>query len=240
MTRPFIAVPAIRSPRIAGLRRSGVVAADKICEAIFRAGGDPFLLPPGDAIHDRLRFAHGAVVPGGSDLDPATYGQTRDEGTEDTDRVQDAYDIAFTTALLDLQVPFLAICRGMQVLNVALGGTLDQHICSREGGVSHGLPGVEGGSTLHPVRVQGGSRLARALGTTRAQVCSHHHQAVEKRGVGLEAVAWADDGIVEGIELTDGDSWVVGAQWHPEDTAATDPVQQRLFDAFVDQARAGA
>src|SRR6478752_5480175 len=100
MSRPFIAVPAIRSPKIAGLRRSGVVAADKICDAIFRAGGDPFLLPPGGDIADRLRYADGAVMPGGADLDPATYGQDRDDHTESSDAVQDAYDLAFAVALL--------------------------------------------------------------------------------------------------------------------------------------------
>jgi putative glutamine amidotransferase len=222
VTRPFIAVPAIRSPRIAGLRRSGVVAADKICEAIFRAGGDPFLLPPGDAIHDRLRFTHGAVVPGGSDLDPASYGQTRDEGTEDTDRVQDAYDIAFTTALLDLQVPFLAICRGMQVLNVALGGTLVQHL--DETTVAHR-------QTMHRVTLDAGCATAIVMGGQTFEVSSYHHQAVDRLGHGLRVVGRADDGCIEVVEHRSAP--VLAVQWHPEDDADVAPHEQRLFDSIV-------
>ncbi len=148
---------------------------------------------------------------------------------------RDGFELPLARAAIDRGMPVLAICRGHQIVNVALGGTLDQHITTREGVIAHGRPGAAGGSSMHSVRVQAGSRLARALGATHAEVSSHHHQAVEKLGDGLEAVAWADDGIVEGIELP-GDAWVVGVQWHPEDTAATDPVQQRLFDAFVAEA----
>jgi putative glutamine amidotransferase len=221
VTRPFIAVSAIRSPRIAGLRRSGVVAADKICEAIFRAGGDPFLLPPGHAIHDRLRFAHGAVLPGGSDIDPATYGQIRDEGIGETDPVQDAYDIAFATALLDLQIPFLAICRGMQVLNVALGGTLVQHL--NETTVAH--------RQKHRVTLDAGCATAIAMGAQTFEVSSYHHQAVDRLGDGLRVVGRADDGCIEVVEHRSAP--VLAVQWHPEDDADVAPHEQRLFDSIV-------
>ena len=243
MTRPLIAVPAypVKKGRVDGWETAAVAAPDTYVTALHRAGAQEAMLMPVELGDDDagalLERFDGLLLLGGGDLDPKTYGQARAEEVYGVIARRDRFELPLARAAVDGGVPTLAICRGHQVLNVALGGTLDQHICSREGGVSHGLPGVEGGSTMHPVRVQGGSRLARALGTTEVgQACSHHHQAVEKRGVGLEAVAWADDGIVEGIELTDGDSWVVGAQWHPEDTAATDPVQQRLFDAFVDQA----
>src|ERR687897_17487 len=136
-----------------------------------------------------------------------------------------------TGAAIARAMPTLAICRGHQVLNVALGGTLEQNIVP--GDVPHGRPGVAGGSMIHPVRVRDGSRLATMLGATRAEVSSQHHQAVDTLGDDLEAVAWADDGVIEGIELTNRDHWAIGVQWHPEDTAGTDPVQQRLFDAFV-------
>jgi putative glutamine amidotransferase len=245
MTRPLIAVPAypVKKGRVDGWETAAVAAPDTYVTALHRAGAQEAMLMPVELGDDDagalLERFDGLLLLGGGDLDPGTYGQARAEEVYGVIARRDAFELPLARAAVDRGLPTLAICRGHQVLNVALGGTLDQHISSRDDGVSHGLPGVEEGWTLHAVRVQDGSRLARALGTTRAQVCSHHHQAVEKRGAGLEAVAWADDGIVEGIELTDGDAWVVGAQWHPEDTATTDPVQQRLFDAFVDQARAG-
>jgi putative glutamine amidotransferase len=226
VTRPFIAVPAIRSPKIAGLRRSGVVAADKICDAIFRAGGDPFLLPPGDAIHQRLRFAHGAVVPGGADLDPATYGQIRDERTENTDPTQDAYDIAFTTALLDLQIPYLAICRGMQVLNVALGGTLVQHLT--ETTVGHG-------QAMHRVTLDDGCATATAMGGHTFDVSSYHHQSVDQLGDGLRVVGRADDGCIEAVEHHNAP--LMAVQWHPEDDADIASHEQGLFDSIVRDAK---
>jgi putative glutamine amidotransferase len=222
VTRPFIAVPAIRSSKMAGLRRSGVVAADKVCEAIFRAGGDPFLLPPGDAIHDRLRFAHGAVVPGGADLDPTTYGQIRDKGTGETDAVQDAYDIAFTTAVLDFGIPFLAICRGMQVLNVALGGTLVQHL--NETTVAHR-------QAMHRVTLDPGCATAIVMGGHTFEVSSYHHQAVDRLGNGLRVVGRADDGCIEVVEHRSAP--VLAVQWHPEDDADVAPHEQRLFDSIV-------
>jgi putative glutamine amidotransferase len=132
-------------------------------------------------------------------------------------------------------LPTLAICRGHQVLNVALGGSLDQHITDRPGVLDHGKPGVAGGSSVHDINLDPASRLADAMGVTHASVSSHHHQAVDRTGDGLHVTARAPDRVAEGMEL-DGDAWIVGAQWHPEDTAADDAAQQRLFDAFVRRA----
>ena len=222
MSRPFVAVPAIRSPRIAGLRRSGVVAADKICEAIFRAGGEPFLLPPGDAIGERVRYADGAVIPGGADLDPVTYGQDRHDRTEDTDTIQDAYDLAFVSALLDQRIPFLAICRGMQVLNVVLGGTLTQHLT--ETTVAHR-------NSIHQVSLAPGCATAVAMGGNHFDVSSYHHQAIDRLGRGLQAAGRARDGCIEVVEH--GSAPVLAVQWHPEDDADTAPHQQGLFNSVV-------
>ncbi|MEE6163795.1 MULTISPECIES: gamma-glutamyl-gamma-aminobutyrate hydrolase family protein [unclassified Mycolicibacterium] len=226
MSRPFIAVPAIRSPKIAGLRRSGVVAADKICDAIFRAGGDPFLLPPGDLIGERLCYADGAVIPGGADLDPATYGQDRDERTESSDTVQDAYDLAFAAALLDLQIPFLAICRGMQVLNVALGGSLTQHLT--ETTVPHR-------NSMHQVNLTPGCATAVAMGGHQFEVSSYHHQAIDRLGAGLRVAGRAVDGCIEVIEHTNAP--VLAVQWHPEDDAESAAHQQGLFNSVIAAAR---
>jgi len=239
--RPLIAVPAypVKQGRVEGWVTPAVAAPDTYIYALRRAGAQEAVLMPDDLDDSEARELldrfDGLLLLGGGDLDPETYGQARAEETYGVIGRRDGFELPLVRAAVERGLPTLAICRGHQVLNVAFGGTLEQHIATSE--VSHGLPGVEGGSAMHDVRVAEGSRLATAIGTTRAPVSSHHHQAVEKLGDGLEAVAWADDGVVEGIEL-DGDAWIVGAQWHPEDTAATDPVQQRLFDALVSEASA--
>lgn len=221
-SRPFIAVPAIRSSKIAGLRLRGVVAAEKICDAVFRAGGEPYLLPPGDAVGERLRYAHGAVLPGGADLDPLSYGHARDSRTEDSDPVQDRYDLAFARALLGRRLPVLAICRGMQVLNVALGGTLTQHLI--ETTVAHR-------NAMHSVTLEPGCATAAAMGGNSFEVSSYHHQALDRLGDGLRVVGRADDGCVEVVEHRNAP--VLAVQWHPEDDADTAAHQQGLFDSVV-------
>jgi putative glutamine amidotransferase len=125
----------------------------------------------------------------------------------------------------------LAICRGHQVLAVALGARLDQHITG--GLVDHGRPGVADGARSHTIHVEPDSRLAAALGTTTPTVSCHHHQAVSTVSPQIRVVATASDGVIEGIEVVGTDAWIVGVQWHPEDTAPTDPAQQGLFDTFV-------
>lgn len=226
MRRPFIAIPAIRSPRIGGLRRSGVVAAERIVECVFRAGGEPFLLPPGGDAGGRLRYAHGAVVPGGADLDPSVYGQTRHERTAESDPVQDAYDIAIVRALLERRLSVLAIARGMQVVNVALGGTLIQHLDENVP-----VPHREG---MHRVLLEPGCGTALAIGGRTVFVSSYHHQALDRIGAGLRVVGRADDGCVEALEHNSAP--ILAVQWHPEDNAHRDPQQQALFDAVVQDA----
>jgi putative glutamine amidotransferase len=163
-------------------------------EAIFRTEGDLFLLPPGVDIHERLRCAHGAVVPGKADLDPASYGHVRDERTEDTDPVQDAYGIAFTRTLLDLQIPFLAICQGMQVLDVGLGGTLVQFLDETT---------WTNRQAKHRVTLDAGSATAIVIGGHSFEVSSYHHQAVDQLGDGLHIVGGAD-GCIEVLQHCSG------------------------------------
>jgi putative glutamine amidotransferase len=237
MTLPLIAVPAypVAAGRVEGWATDAVAVPVTYLAALGRAGARGAVVMPdelGEGEADELldRF-DGLLLIGGGDLDPATYGQPREPQVYGVSARRDGFELALTRAAIARAMPTLAVCRGHQVLNVALGGTLEQHIVP--GDVPHGRPGVAGGSIVHPVEVQGGSRVATALSTTRAEVSSQHHQAVDKLGDDLEAVAWADDGVIEGIELTNSDHCVIGVQWHPEDTAGTDPVQQRLFDAFV-------
>jgi putative glutamine amidotransferase len=236
-TRPLIAVPAypVKAGRIQGWEKPGVAAPAPYVEALQRAGAREAILMPvaiddGDAAEVLERF-DGLLLMGGGDLQPEEYGQERREQVYGVVPNRDRFELALARAAVDRGVPTLAICRGHQVLNVALGGALDQHITERAG-VAHGKPGVPGGSSVHDIDLEPGSRLAEAMGVTHASCSSHHHQAVEHTGAGLRVTARAPDGVVEGIEL-DGDSWIVGAQWHPEDTAADDPAQQRLFDTFV-------
>jgi len=246
--RALIAVPAyplIESRRIERFNDDAIAVPASYVHALRRAGGvEAILLPTpledGEA-DDLLSRYDGLLLLGGGDLEPAAYGRDPDATVYDVDPDRDANELDLIRAALDLETPILAICRGHQVLDVAFGGTLDQHITGRDGLGEHGRPGRENGASTHEITITPGSRLATALGATRATCSCHHHQAVDDVGDGLAVVARAEDGIVEGIELADPDGpWVVGVQWHPEDTAATDPVQQRLFDAFVDHAASGA
>jgi putative glutamine amidotransferase len=236
---PLIAVPAylLRSGRVESWSTSGVAAPETYMVALRRAGARGAVVMPDDLgereAGEMLDRFDGLLLIGGGDLDPGSYGQTRGREVYGVIARRDGFELPLTRAAIARGMPTLAICRGHQVLNVALGGTLEQHIVPGE--VPHGVPGVAGGSVIHPVRVQHGSRLATAIGATVAEISSQHHQAVDKLGDELEAVAWASDGVIEGIELTDHDKWVIGVQWHPEDTAGSDPVQQRLFDAFVSE-----
>jgi putative glutamine amidotransferase len=237
---PLIAVPAylVRSDRVKGWATSAVAIPETYLTALRRAGARGAVIMPdelGEAEAGQLLDSFdGLLLIGGGDLDPATYGQPREPEVYGVIARRDGFELPLARAAIARAKPTLAICRGHQVLNVALGGTLEQHLAS--GVVPHGAPGVAGGSSTHAVRVQEGSRLATALGVSGAAVSSQHHQAIDKLGADLQAVAWADDGVVEGIELTVPDQWVIGVQWHPEDTAGTDAVQQRLFDAFVAEA----
>jgi len=234
---PLIAVTGylVKSGRVKGWSTSAVATPETYLTALRRAGAHGAVVMPdelGEAEAGQLLDSFdGLLLIGGGDLDPETYGQPREREVYGVLARRDGFELPLARAAIARAMPMLAICRGHQVLNVALGGTLEQHLAPSA--VTHGLPGVAGGSSMHEVRVQEGSRLASALGATGAAVSSQHHQAIDKLGADLEAVAWADDGVVEGIELALPDQWVIGVQWHPEDTAGTDAVQQRLFDAFV-------
>jgi putative glutamine amidotransferase len=240
---PLIAVPAypVKAGRVEGWDKPGVAAPTPYVEALQRAGALEAILMPvaiddGDAGGILDRF-DGLLLLGGGDLRPEEYRQERRETVYGVVPHRDRFEIALVRAAVASSLPTLAICRGHQVLNVALGGSLDQHIGDRAGGLDHGKPGVPGGSSVHDIELDRGSRLAEAMQVTQATCSSHHHQAVDRAGDGLRATARAPDGVVEGIEL-DGDAWIVGAQWHPEDTAADDAAHQRLFDTFVRHAAA--
>lgn len=197
---------------------------------VERAGGVPLMLPPIPSLLPRLDSiidrVDAVILHGGGDVDPHRYGQEPTaEKLYGIVAEHDEVELAVVAATLAADKPMLAICRGMQVLNVALRGTLRQDI----GGESHW-------HHLHSVSLVAGSRIAKAVGSERAAACnSVHHQSIAKLGGGLTLVGQADDGMPEAMEIDDA-RWVVATQWHPEDTAADDPQQQALFDELVRQA----
>jgi putative glutamine amidotransferase len=201
-------------------------------DAVRRAGGLPVLLPPGEGdLADWLRIVDALVLPGGGDIDPASYGGTPHAENYKLDRARDADEIAMARHAVAAEVPMLAICRGLQVLNVAFGGTLIAHVPDAVGErVPHRSPQKK--PVRHEVTIEPGARLARVLDATRGVVASWHHQAVDRVADGFDVVARAPDGIVEAMERP-GHPFLLAVQWHPELTAATDPAQQRLFDALV-------
>jgi gamma-glutamyl-gamma-aminobutyrate hydrolase PuuD len=241
VSAPLIAVTGriIKSDHITRWSNDAVASPRGYTDGIERAGGAAVVLPPVPLTDQqaaaRLSRFDGLLLTGGADVGPELYGQAPRPETYGVDAVVDEFEMALLRAALAADMPVLAICRGLQVLNVTLGGSLDQHIPDREDVMAHGAPGGGSGS-LHEVAVPGGTRLAKALGADRAQCMSHHHQAVDRVAPGLTVTSTADDGIVEGVEVDDA-TWVLGVQWHPEETAQADPVQQHLFDAFVEEAR---
>ena len=202
-------------------------------DAVRRAGGVPLLLPPGDErMHAVLPVLDAVVFSGGGDLDPALYGGRNHHTVYMVDPERDRAELDLARRIFDLGVPTLAICRGAQLMNVCEGGTLIEHLPDEVGEtVIHRAPPRE--PVPHPVLVERGSRLAGVLGSTDFSCLSWHHQAIRRVAPGFEVVARAPDGTIEGMERPS-HPWLFAIQWHPELTAAEDPVQQRLFDALVE------
>lgn len=227
MPAPLVLIVGREITRTQGLRTPGYGAGDRYQKALVRSGAIPLVVPPILDLVDELRGlvdrCDAVVLHGGGDIDPALYASA-----PETDRLygvngaHDAVEFAMVRAVLDARKPMLAICRGHQMLNVVCGGTLIQHL---------DLP--EHSNEFHPVEVADDSRVARAMGTNRPGSCfSFHHQAVRELGSDLVVTGRSEDGIIEAIEWT-GPEWIVGVQWHPEDSAEEDPHQQGLFDGLV-------
>ncbi|MER8010823.1 gamma-glutamyl-gamma-aminobutyrate hydrolase family protein [Streptomyces sp. NPDC094149] len=234
--RPLIAIPARFSATTSALRYAAEVNARALIEAVWRAGGEPATLHPhapggtADPAETAARLTRfdGLLLPGGGDIAPHRYGAAdAHEAVYDVDDEQDAFDLELARQALTSGLPTLAVCRGLQVVNTALGGTLHQDM---------GGPEREHRHVRHPVSFAPGSALTRITGADKTEASCYHHQHVDRLGEGLTVTARAGDGTVEAVELSPGQNWFVGVQWHPEDTAHEDPVQQRLFDALVQAA----
>jgi putative glutamine amidotransferase len=200
-------------------------------ERIIDAGGLPLLLPvvAGALAPAFVEGLDGLLLTGGGDIDPDRYHCEPEAQTAGTDERRDAFEIALALAALEARLPVLAICRGIQVLNVARGGTLVQHV-PKVTGANH-LRSDVWSLPVHDVRLAADSRLADFLGTDTVSVNSLHHQAVDSVGDGVRAVGWGPDGTIEAVEV-DGHPEVVAVQWHPE-LLAGDPVSARLFAGLV-------
>ncbi len=216
-------------------------------KAIQSAGGLPLVVPPlaqseqvdAHAIETLLDSIDALLLTGGDDLHPRVYGQPLHPKAELMDVERDAADVALARAALERGVPILGICAGMQLLNVALGGSLHQHLADLRGSRYPALLPIhdaqETDAKEHGVVVERGARLAAAVGAGAIVTNSRHHQAIDRVADGLVVTALAEDGVIEGVELDDG-RFVIGVQWHPEEMAA-DSGQRRLFEAFIDAAR---
>lgn len=203
-------------------------------DGVTAARGAPVLLPPQPlapgAVNAVLARLDGLVIAGGVDVDPGRYGAEPHAATDAPQPRRDDWDFALLERAIAIDLPFLAICRGMQVLNVLRGGSLHQHLPDLVGDTRYQLGG--GRFARVPVEVQQSSRLAAILGE-RLDAAVYHHQAVDRPGAGLSVTARSADGIVEALEL-EGATYGLAVQWHPEEDAA----DRRLFQSLVDAARA--
>ncbi len=238
-TRPAIAVTATTEPIRDVVR---VRANASYTDALHSAGARPFVLPvlPAGDADAMLEGMDGLLLTGGEDVDPAHYDRPPHPSLGEVHAGRDQFEIALLLAARARRLPTLAICRGIQVANVALGGTLIQDIESERPQALRHEGGAARNARVHAVRVAAESLLARALGATALTVNSMHHQSVDRIADGLSAVAWAPDDIVEGAEWTADDWWLLGAQWHPEELTGTPESWDRsLFAAFVREAARG-
>jgi len=220
----------------AGERQTFSVPCEYV-DVVRVAGGVPLILPPVEGeTPEGLDAIDGLILPGGGDVDPMHYGGGHHDANYGISQERDQFELGLARAALTRPgLPILCVCRGVQLLNVALGGDLIAHIPDHFGNtVVHRTPQLK--PVPHGVRLAPESRLAGLLDETELVVQSVHHQAVGRLGDGLRAVAWSEDGVVEAVE-SDTHPFVIGVQWHPELDALTDTRPMRLFEALVEQAR---
>jgi putative glutamine amidotransferase len=230
VTRPVIGIcSAIESARWAAWEVVVNLSPRTYSLGVQRAGGLAVILPPDDAVAENpdelLGMLDGLILAGGSDIDPASYGAKPHPETKNTWPERDRFEIALGTRALERDLPLLGICRGMEMLNVIQGGTLNQHLGLE---LHRHTPGA---FTDHRVELEPGSLAARVVGADRTEVKSAHHQGVEEIGEGVVVTGHADDGVVEAIELPDR-SYAVGVLWHPEEDE-----RSRVIGSLVNEAR---
>ena len=230
---PVILLPGKLTTNSQGVRGDSFSTGRRYSEAVARAGGVVVQAQPiaqtTAAAHELVARFDGVIIQGGGDIDPNRYGQKpRSNAIYGISLEHDELEIAVIRAAIELDKPVLAICRGIQILNVALGGTLHQHLADvLADGESHW-------NKHHEINLEPNSRVAIAMKTIAPkQSHSFHHQAIDKLAPGLVVTGRAPDQTIEAVELN-AKKWIVGVQWHPEDDADTEPDQQNLFNGFVD------
>lgn len=236
--RPRIVLPARFSESASALRYAAEVTSRNLVEAVWAAGGEPLVVhphAPGGVADDaevaaRLEVADGVLLPGGGDLAAHWTHQADHPTLYDVDDEQDAFDLAVARVCLERGTPLLAVCRGLQVVNAVLGGTVVQDMDHAYGEMRHHR------HHRHHIAVDAGSLLEKVVGTTVHASC-YHHQCLDGLGTGMHVVARAEEGVVEAVEIPDAAGWFLGVQWHPEDTWAEDPQQLAVFRALVDASR---
>jgi putative glutamine amidotransferase len=236
MPRPLVALSATSEPPAGPGHPTRVRVNEAYVRALHAAGLVPLIVPPtlsADEARALVAGVAGVVLSGGEDVDPARYGAVPHPATEAPHVGRDATELALVAAAREVRRPVLAICRGIQLLNVALGGTLVQDIpTERPSGIGHAREDVSE-ERVHGITVEPGSRLADALGAVELQANSLHHQAVGALAPSLRATAHAPDGIIEGVETVD-DWWVLAVQWHPEELIGdAKPWDRGIFQAFA-------
>jgi len=234
MGRPIIGITGeLEAARWGNWIREAVVSPVSYTRAVDRAGGTPVILPPVPATSVPVLIAglSGLLLTGGRDVDPSLYDEAPHEQTDLPDHRRDRFELILTRAAIEADLPFLAVGRGMHILNVARGGTLTQHLPDRLGNESHKPDPVK--MTTHDVRIAAASKLSSVLGES-AQVPASHHQGVNQLGTGLLTVAWTSDQVVEALEV-EGHRWGLGVQWSPEEGD-----DARLFEALVTAASTAA
>jgi len=223
--RPRIAILGRFAENTSATRRDAIVTALRLAEAVYAAGGEPMtLLPVANSNWDeRLAGFQGVLLPGGGDINPRTYGQeSQSDEIYGVHDLQDAVDISLANWAIDRGVPLLSICRGTQIVNVATGGTLVQHM--DEPHRHH----------VHDVTIEShGSDLGLTESTVESSC--YHHQMLDRLGDGLEVIARSAEGTIEAVSIKS-HGWAFGVQWHPEDNWNTDDQQAKIFEKFVSEA----
>jgi len=209
-------------------------------DSVLRAGGIPVILPPvaNDDVAALVDRLDGIVLTGGGDMDPGRYGEEPHPDIRKVNTARDEFELAIVHEAKSRRLPVLAICRGLQVVNVALGGTLIQDIPSVVGSTDHGVIGEAVYQAHQQVTIDTDSDIAKAVGKTEIMVNSIHHQAVKDLAPGFRPVAWANDGVIEGIQHEDDEWALLAVQWHPEYLGHNcDEASHLLFEAFVESIR---
>jgi putative glutamine amidotransferase len=241
--RPVIGIPTQTLEAMPDELPRCWVMSQRYVRVLTSAGAVPWIVPLLDdeaTLRDIYDYVDGVFLPGGVDVDPASYGEARAPGSGRVDAERDRTELTLVRWAAAERKPVLGVCRGAQVINVAFGGTLYQDVAvQREGAIKHDYFPTGGRYTrdqlVHDVRVVEGTQLAAALGVPQLAVNSMHHQGIRDLAPGLVVSALAPDGLIEGVEASNG-QYLIGVQWHPESLVDADPRMRRLFATFIEAA----